>query len=207
MKNNNLVLEACVETPEEAIRAELNGAHRLELCSRLDLDGLTPNVELTKEVLQKVSIPVKVMIRPRGGDFVYSIEELEQMKKEIQSFKALPVQGVVFGMIDDKNHLNLDQIRDLAKLAAGFEVTIHKAIDHCDNPVAEAVKLSKIHGVTCVLTSGGAKTAIEGQEVIRRMFSEAQPLRIIAAGRITNSNLEEIHRLIGGWEYHGRNIV
>jgi copper homeostasis protein len=66
----NLILEACVETLEEAIKAEENGACRLELCSRLDLDGLTPDIELTKQVLEKVSIPIKVMIRPRGGDFV-----------------------------------------------------------------------------------------------------------------------------------------
>jgi copper homeostasis protein len=207
MKYNHLILEACVETLEEAIKAEQNGAHRIELCSRLDLDGLTPDVDLTRQVLRNVSIPVKVMIRPREWDFMYSDEEFEQMKKEIEVFKKMRVHGVVFGILDLKNRLELDRIRELASLASPLEVTVHKAIDLCEDPVAEAVVLSKLSGVDCVLTSGGATTAIEGQEVIRRMIAKAAPLRIIAAGRITRSNLAEAHRLIGASEYHGRRIV
>jgi copper homeostasis protein len=207
MKHNNLILEACVETLEEAIRAEQNGARRLEFCARLDLDGLTPDVDLTKQVLDQISIPVKVMIRPRDGDFVYTDKEFEQMKREVEVFKEMRVQGVVFGILDEGNHLDIDRIREIANLAAPLEVTVHKAIDLCADPVTEAVALSKISAVDCVLTSGGAMTAIEGQEVIRRMIVEAAPLRVIAAGRITTSNLAEVHRLIGGSEYHGRRIV
>ena len=75
-EQKNICLEACVETLEEAILAERNGANRLELCSRLDLDGLTPNLNLTKKIMEKISIPIKVMIRERGGNFVYSDDEI-----------------------------------------------------------------------------------------------------------------------------------
>ena len=87
---NTLILEACVESCDEAILAEKNGANRLELCSHLDLDGLTPDFDLTKQVLEKVNIPVKVMVRPRAGDFVYTDMELQKMQAEIDQFKNTP---------------------------------------------------------------------------------------------------------------------
>jgi len=204
----NLILEACVETLEEAIKAEENGAYRLELCSRLDLDGLTPDIELTKQVLEKVSIPIKVMIRPRGGDFVYSDSELEQMQKEIENFKKLKVQGVVFGMLDNENHLQLSQTRELAELASPLEVTFHKAIDETTDILSATAELMQIGDITSILTSGGAPTAIEGNEMLKRMIHTAgTSLTIIPAGRITNDNLSEVHQLIGAREYHGRRIV
>ena len=165
----NLTLEACVETLEEAIQAEKNGAHRLELCSRLDLDGLTPDMELTKQVLAAVYIPVKVMIRPRAGDFNYTMPELMQIREEIMAFKKLPLEGVVLGMLDNKNQLNLPHIAVLANMAYPLGVTIHKAIDLCKDPVAEIEKLETLFGVTSVLTSGGAQTALEGAKVIKQM--------------------------------------
>ena len=85
-EKKNICLEACVETLEEAILAERNGANRLELCSRLDLDGLTPNLNLTKKIMEKISIPIKVMIRERDGNFVYSDDEILAMQNKIEVF-------------------------------------------------------------------------------------------------------------------------
>ena len=204
----SLVLEACVETLDEAIIAEKSGANRLELCSRLDLDGLTPDFNLTQRVLQNVSIPVKVMIRPRAGDFIYTDAEFEAMKTDITSFKNLNIKGFVFGMLDNQYNLNLEHIKALAWLAYPIEITIHKAIDLCHDPRQEIEKLYPIEGVTSVLTSGGFSTAIEGFDTIRKMIEAAgDSLTIISAGRITSSNLQKVHQLIRGNEYHGRRIV
>lgn len=202
------ILEACVETLEEAIKAEQLGAHRLELCSRLDLDGLTPGIELTKQVLDKVGISVKVMIRPRAGDFVYTNQEFQQMKEEIISFRKLRIIGVVFGILDENNKLNLPQLKMLAELASPLEVTIHKAIDLTPNLLESVSELTKIQAVSSILTSGGVSTAMQGAETLRKMINCAgDSLTIIAAGRITKQNLAKVHQQIGAREYHGRRIV
>jgi len=206
--NKKILLEACVETLEEAILAEKNGAHRIELCARLDLDGITPDKELIQDVVSQLNIPVKVMIRPRAGGFVYSTDELSAMKDDIQFCKHAGVQGVVFGVLDKTNHLNLDQIQVLEDEASPLEVTIHKAIDLTADPVTSLMELMKLRNITAVLTSGGAATALEGKEIIKKMLQVSDgKIQIIAAGRITNHNLAEIHNLIGAQEYHGRKIV
>ena len=203
-----LLLEACVETLEEAILAEKKGANRIEFCSRLDLDGLSPDKELINLVVSRLNIPVKVMIRPREGDFVYSIDEFAEMKNAIQFCKQAGVKGVVFGILDKTSALNLDQIQLLAELAAPLEVTIHKAIDITPDPIISLRKLMLIENITSVLTSGGAATALEGKEVIKKMLQESGgKIHIIAAGKITDMNLAKMHHLLSAQEYHGRKIV
>lgn len=205
---DNILLEACVETLDEAIAAERSGAHRLELCSRLDLDGLTPPVDLIRHVIEAVTIPVKVMIRPREGDFNYNAAELEMMKTDIQLCKSLGIYGVVLGLLDDSNQLDLEKISLLADLAAPLNVTIHKAIDQCGDPLREIRSLKGMKKVHAVLTSGKMPTAREGHNLIRSLIHEAgEDLSIIAAGKITSKNLGEIHAMIGAREYHGRQIV
>ncbi|MEE4259146.1 MAG: copper homeostasis protein CutC [Bacteroidales bacterium] len=203
-----MILEACVESVKEAILAEKRGANRLELCSRLDLDGLTPERELIEQVMYKVHIPVKVMIRPRACDFIYSTDELSAMKDDIRFCKQVGVQGVVFGALDKDDHLNLDQIQLLADEASPLEVTIHKAIDQTPDPLASLKELTKLSNITSVLTSGGAATAFDGKKIIKKMLQvSGGKIQIIAAGKITNVNLTEIHHLIGAHEYHGRKIA
>jgi copper homeostasis protein len=203
-----IILEACVESLKEAILAEKRGADRIELCSRLDLDGLTPGKELIKQVIHKLHIPVKVMIRPRSGDFIYSIDEISTMKDDIQYCKQAGVKGVVFGILDKTNHLNFDQIQALAEAASPLEVTIHKAIDQTPDSIASLNDLLQIEHITSILTSGGAATAMEGKDVIKKMLQASKrKINIIAAGKITDQNLAEIHQLIGAHEYHGRKIA
>lgn len=206
--HEHLTLEACVESLEEAILAEKKGAERIELCSRLDLDGLTPDRKLIKQVINHLRIPVKVMIRPRPGDFIYTADELSIMKDEIQFCKQAGAQGVVFGILDKTHNLNLDQIQLLAELASPLEVTIHKAIDLTPDPTTSLTELMPFRNITAVLTSGGAATAMEGKETIKKMLQASKgKINIVAAGKITNKNLAEIHQLIRAHEYHGRRIV
>ncbi len=126
--SNTYLKEACIETLREAKVAEQLGADRLEYCSSLDLDGLTPLYEDIILAKKDISIPLMVMIRPRDGDFEYNEEEFEAMKSEIKAFKEIGVQGVVFGILVGKE-IDINRTRILAELASPMEVCFHKAID------------------------------------------------------------------------------
>ena len=105
-----MIKEACVETLPEAIAAQRQGADRIELCSQLGLDGLTPSSKLIQETLSSLSIPAKVMIRPRGGSFVHSEEDLKTMEKEIDQCKYLGVTEVVLGVLDEKIEIDMYEL-------------------------------------------------------------------------------------------------
>lgn len=207
-KMETLILEACVENLRQAQLAQTQGANRLELCGRLDLGGITPNPQLIQEVIQQVNIPVKVMIRPRGGNFVYSQLEIEKIKESIVFCKTLHIPEIVTGILKEDNSLNLEIIRMLTQLASPMKVTIHKAIDETPDPILELKKLMELSFPFSILTSGKAQTAIEGKNLIKEMMQMAKGhFTIIPAGKITNHNLMQVHQLIGAKEYHGRKIV
>jgi copper homeostasis protein len=203
-----MILEACVETLDEALKAQQQGAHRIELCSRLDLDGLTPSPELIRNVCNALKIPMMVMIRPRGVDFVYSLEEILRMKEEIILAKSLGASGIVIGLLTPDNHIDADNCLLLTAAASPLPVTFHKAIDLLENPAEGVRQLKKVPGITRILTSGGKSTAKEGAEKIREMILEAEDkIIILVAGKVTNENVLEISRLTGAYEFHGRKIV
>ena len=204
----NIVKEACVERLDEAILAEKNGANRIELCSRLDLDGLTPHRKMIKDVINSVKIPVKVMIRPRGGNFVYHDQELDVMKDDILYCKRVNVSGIIFGVLKEDKTVDLLATRLLSDMASGLEITFHKAIDEVSSIFPELDRLRSIQAVTNVLTSGGADSAMEGCDTIKEMVNRYKgQLTIIAAGKITEQNIVKVHELTGAEEYHGRKIV
>ena len=203
-----MIKEACVETLPEAIAAQRQGADRIELCSQMDLDGLTPSSKLIQETLSSLSIPAKVMIRPRGGSFVHSEEDLKTMEKEIDQCKYLGVTEVALGVLDEKNEIDLEATARLAKMASPMKVTFHKAIDNTPNILAALEQLKSIPEVTSILTSGGEATALEGKNGLKEMIQlSGDQLTIIPAGRITDQNIDEVHASIGASEYHGRRIV
>lgn len=203
-----MLLEACVETLEEAILAEERGANRLELCSRLDLDGLSPGQELAQQVVAAVNIPVKVMIRHRGGSFCYTAKEVEAMAAEIQAAKSWGIQGIVIGLLQENQEIDIENTGKLAELAGGLSVTFHKAIDETPDLLKSLASLSHIKHIDTILTSGGAPTAEEGCQILRKMIALSPAhLTILPAGRITNKNLSHINQLLGTQAYHGRRIV
>ena len=204
----NIVKEACVERLDEAILAEKNGADRIELCSRLDLDGMTPHRNMIKDVINSVKIPVKVMIRPRGGNFVYHDQELDVMKDDILYCKRVNVSGIVLGVLKEDKTVDLIATRLLSDIASGLEITFHKAIDEASSILTELDRLKSIQAVTNILTSGGADSAMEGSDTIKEMVNRYKgQLTIIAAGKITEQNIIKVHELTGAEEYHGRKIV
>lgn len=203
-----MIKETCVETFEEALLAEQRGAERIELCSDLANDGLTPSPELMQKTCSTLKIPVMIMIRPRAGNFVHTKGEIDQMKTDIDRAKQAGAAGVVFGLLTPKNKIDVENTRMLAEYAQPLPVTFHKAIDVLENPVLGVRVLKEIKGIKRILTSGGKATAKEGAKILRKMQEEAgQNLIILVAGKVTNENVEEIQQLTGAKEFHGRRIV
>ena len=201
------IKEICVESYSEAIKAVQAGADRIELCENLFVGGTTPSYGTIKECVEKLKVPVMVMIRPRGGDFNYSGEEFEIMKEDILQCKELKAAGVVFGLLNENGHIDVERTTQLVKLSDPLPVTFHKAIDELlDLPAA--VSLLRKAGVKRILTSGGRKTALEGKETLLKMIELASTdLSIIVAGKVTLDNFSEIQLNIPNGEYHGRKLV
>ncbi|MCL6218666.1 copper homeostasis protein CutC [Zunongwangia pacifica] len=204
----NFIKEACVESLEEAIIAGKLGADRIELCADLSQDGITPSRAVIESAKQQLKIPIRVMIRPRGGDFVYSEVEFDGMKQDIEYCKQLGVEGVVFGILNKDKTLDVERIAALAALSKPLKVVIHKAIDETPDILKATEELTAINGISTILSSGGKTTAKEGISTLKKMMLIAgNKLEIMPAGRVTNENLDEIHKNIGAQAYHGRRIV
>lgn len=203
-----MIKEACVGDLKESIIAEKKGADRLELCAELHLGGTTPSEELILQAKQQVKIPLRIMIRPRGGNFIYSEAELAEMRNSIEFCKKAGVEAVVFGILKEDNILDLEAISELAALAQPLKVVVHKAIDLTPDPLEAAKELCRIGKIDTILTSGGKPTAFEGKEVLRQMIDSCgKELEIMPAGKVSEENLEELHLLLGAQAYHGKLIV
>ena len=203
----NPVKEVCVESFEEAIRAVKAGATRIELCDNLAVGGTTPSFGTIKKCMEKLTVPVIVMIRPRSGNFTYSQDELEIMQDDILICKELGVAGVAFGMLDGNGNINLEQTLEFVQLSKPLIITFHKAIDNVVNILDGVAFLKKI-GVNRILSSGGKDSALEGQKTLNQMIELASPqVSIIVAGKVTFENLKEIQEKIPSGDYHGRRLV
>ena len=204
----NFIKEACVESFEAAVAAEKNGADRIEICSNLNLEGLTPSRELVRKLIKTLNIPIKVMIRPKAGDFCYGRHEINEMFDDIAYFRSLDVYGVVLGVLNDNNTVDINLTNKFVNAAGKLEVTFHKAIDSCDNILEELRMIIKNTRVSSILTSGGFKDAFSGHEIIKEMIKiSGKNISIIVAGSVTSKNVLSLHKLIEGKHYHGKRIV
>lgn len=200
--NRRVTIEVCVSDVESAIAAEAGGADRVELCDNLAIGGTTASAGTIAEVCRWLSIPVHVLIRPRGGDFVYSKRELAVMRHDIEAAKALGAAGVVLGVLTAKSTVDRDITMALVAAARPLSVTFHRAIDQTPKP-QEAVDELVALGVERVLTSGGCTTALEGASMIAGLVKHAQDrIGIMAGGRINTDNLEAIVRQTAASEIH-----
>lgn len=205
---DGIIREACVENLEQALNAQSLGANRIELCSDWAADGLTPSESLIEAVNDAVTIPVRVMIRPRAGDFCYNEEELRQMKENINICKEIGVDGVVFGILKKDNTLNIEAIESLSKESYPLNVVIHKAIDSTPEIMEALMQLFKIREIRTILTSGGKSNAFEGADILKKMQELAgEDIEIMVQGGITRINFNEIHNLLGARAYHGKYVV
>ena len=204
----DILKEACVDNIDDAINAFKLGADRLEYCSNLDEDGLTPSKEELVSIKKLVSIPIRVMVRPHSKSFNYSESDVLEMKNTIEFCKNQNFDGVVFGCLKSNGQLDIDLISKLANYSKPLNVIIHKAIDFTKSPLESLKELIELKTVKGVLSSGGAATAELGIKTLKNMVDIApQNFEIIVAGKITNINIDIIHKKICSGFYHGKKIV
>jgi copper homeostasis protein len=201
--SKSFLFELCADNLEAARAAQAGGADRMELCEDLAVAGVTPSRELLAAVLGEVSIPVHVLIRPRGGDFVYSDEEFSLMRSQVEQVKAAGAAGVAIGVLLPDGRVDVERTRELFELARPMKVTFHRAFDETGN-LEEALEDVILTGADSLLTSGGAATVLEGAEQIGRLQAQAgDRLEVMAGGGLRLKNLAEVVRRSGVTCLHG----
>lgn len=196
-------MEVCVDSIESALNAANAGASRLELCSALSEGGLTPSPGLLKMVKTAVMIPVFVMLRPRrGGDFVYSLLEIEAVKYDAWLLKECGADGFVFGALTINGEVDVHVCREILEVVAPLPCTFHRAFDVCVSPLDQIEILINL-GFHRVLTSGREITAEKGVLFIRELVQRAGDRIIIVPGSgITTNNLAQILQTTQAKEFH-----
>lgn len=177
------VLEVCVDSVESAVSAARGGATRLELCANLVIGGTSPDEDLFRMVRERVDIPVRVLLRPRFGDFLYSEEEFELLRRQVRRFAALGADGIVIGMLRPDGTLDEARMAELISLAGECGVTLHRAFDVCRDPL-EALDAAVRLGVDTILTSGQQASCAQGSELLRELVARSggRPQILIGAG-------------------------
>jgi copper homeostasis protein len=191
----NVLIEACVDSVASALAAERGGAGRVELCDNLFDGGTTPSAGMISAVKAAVRIPVFVLVRPRGGGFVYTDDEIAVMRLDIEAARMLGADGIVLGALTRDAQIDEDRLRVLVDAAGDLPVTFHRAFDLARDP-EQALEML-IHGrVARVLTSGGAPTALDGTETIGALARRsAGQIEVMAGGGIREETVQEIvHR-------------
>lgn len=197
-----MTLEIAIDSWPDALAAVAAGADRLEVCSRLDLGGLTPPNDLVRDLARETSVPLFVMIRPREGDFVYSMDELTEMERQIAAAKSAGAHGLVLGVLTQAGEMDIDRIGALVRKASPLPVTVHRAFDRCRDLEETAAQLVFV-GVTRILTSGGSETAESGIETLRRLQrSVGTKIGILPGGGVRPGNIGRLVREIGVSEIH-----
>ena len=202
----NLLEIACFSF-ESCIKAQQFGADRIEFCTRYDLGGITPSDEDIIRVKEQLHIPLHVIIRPRGGNFVYTTEEINEMKRAILFCKNHGIDGVVFGVLNDDYTINHTMNKELVELSKPMSTTFHRAIDDCTNSDEAFKRLIEI-GFTRVLTSGAKEKAIEGISQLKMLQHKfGKDIIIMPGGGIRSSNIQKIVSQTQCIEYHSAAIT
>lgn len=198
-------LESCVVSLVQALDAQLKGADRVELCTRLETEGMTPDLSLTTSLCDQLHIPIRVMIRATESGFEADAPVLKEMIDSIKALKQLPLEGFVFGVMKN-NRVDREAMLTLLQNAFPLRVTFHKAIDLSENIQDDIEWLNQFAHLDTILTSGGAARAIDGIEGIQEMKSIFRG-EVMAAGKITPEVLPALHSKLNLLWYHGRAVV
>lgn len=198
----NCKLEICVDSVESALNAQAAGADRIELCASLPEGGITPGYGTIMSARGNLDIGINVMIRPRGGDFLYSDLEYDIMRRDIEMCGECCVDGVVLGILQAGGTIDIDRTARLVELASPLSVTFHRAFDMCNDPVGGLEDIIYT-GADCILSSGQKNIAEDGIEILRQMVIQAGERIIIMAGAgidesnaaliVTSTKVRELH--------------
>jgi copper homeostasis protein len=200
--NRDIVFEACVDSVESALAAQDGGAQRVELCSDLLEGGLTPSFGMLQVARASLRIPIMVMIRPRGGDFLYGDREFRAMLHDVAMAKDAGAAGVVFGVLEPDGTVDATRTRELCDLARPLSVTFHRAFDMTRDPFGALEALASI-GVDRILTSGQEATVIEGLDLIASLVGRSgDRLVVMPGGGITARNVARVAAIPGIREIH-----
>jgi copper homeostasis protein len=205
MKGKNILLEICADSVSNAFVAQSAGAQRIEFCAGLPEGGTTPSPAQIKEARKLLHIPLYVLIRPRGGDFLYDDLEFDIMKSDIHFCGQTGCDGVVIGLLRLDGTVDAERSRELTAIARQYtmSVTFHRAFDRSNN-LFQAMETIIELGCERILTSGGYDKATEGAEIIRQLIEKAGKRIIIMPGSgITPENAGELIRKTGLKEIHG----
>ena len=199
-----VLVEACVDSVASAVAAERGGAHRLELCDALFDGGTTPSAGMIAACREAVSIPVFVIIRPRGGGFVYTDAERDVMRRDVVAARELGADGVVIGGLRPDGSVDRELVDLLSDSARDLPVTFHRAFD-VTRDLDAALEALVDAGVRRVLTSGGAPTAMEGATTLARLVRQADSrITVMAGGGVREENVLDLVRVSGVREVHVR---
>jgi copper homeostasis protein len=197
-----IIVEICIDSTDSAVAAERGGAQRVELCCDLVEGGITPSAGLIATVRQKIQIGLQVMIRPRGGDFHYSAEEFDIMRRDIRMAKQLGADGVVFGLLDLDGNVELDRTRELVELARPLNVTYHRAFDMArdlEKSLEDVIRT----GADRILTSGAEVAAADAAPILKRLIAAAgDRIIVLVGGGMKPHNARSVIAETGAKEIH-----
>lgn len=196
------LLEICADSAESALAAQRGGAGRIELCANLIIGGTTPTKSLFLQVKKLISIPIRVLIRPRFGDFLYNNYEKEQILSDIKLFKGLGADGVVIGALNQDGDLDIDFLKKCLQATGEMKLTCHRAFDMCSNPAKALEELISL-GVDCVLTSGCETNAVKGAACIAALEAQsAGRIHIMAGAGVASDCIRELYIKTGVRYFH-----
>jgi copper homeostasis protein len=204
---NKILFEVCTPTIDAAVMAARWDADRIELCRDIDMGGTTPSDVAIEFCIKILKLKTNVLVRPRAGNFVYSEEEYEIIKKDVLLCKNIGANAVVVGFLHEDFTIDIEKTAEIVNLAKPMEVTFHRAFDVCADWKIALEQIIQC-GCTRILTSGQKPTAIEGAENIKEMVKQADDRIIILAGSgITMDNYQQLVEFTGVKEVHGTRLV
>ena len=198
-----IIFELCAETIEACLAARDGGANRIELCSALIESGLTPSHGLILEAVRHSGLPVHVLLRPRGGDFVYTDAEFAVICEDLRHTRFLGASGIVLGVLRSDSTVDIERTRELVALAGSLDVTFHRAFDVTAS-LEQALEDVIATGCRRILTSGGKRDVLSGAKMLARLFLQAAGrIDIAVGGGLRLDNAAEVARVTGAEHYHG----
>lgn len=204
----NRILEACCTSPSEVKEAILNGADRIELCEQIEVGGVTPCEDNIRQSVA-LGLPVNVLIRPRGGNFVFNQDEIGQMLESIELCRRLGAKGVVIGALKEDGTIDMEAMKRMmaqAKKERPMNVTFHRAFDRVAEPEKALEQIIEL-GCDHILTSGQKDSAMEGAELIAQLVTQASGrITVMPGAGVNPSNIDKLQTQTKAVEFHGTKI-